>query len=246
MQLFCDADGVLVDFDTGYEKAFGVRPDKAADNVNWAKIARTKDFYKNLPIMADAMELWQFIKPLRPIILTGIPSSVPEAAQNKREMIAHHFGADVQVVTCLSKEKYLHQKAGCRNVLIDDWPKYQHLWVQAGGIWITHTSAKQTIADLRQRLLEQYLGGLLTQVSTPNIDAAVDLTRLADSFRELLIGAAKGSLSTAHKHDMFEQVALGRMAGVAGVLDHLDKTLKEYAVNSVLLNTPSPVNKYQH
>lgn len=47
MQLYVDLDGVLADFDTGYERAFGVRPDKAANNVDWTMVRRTPDFYLN-------------------------------------------------------------------------------------------------------------------------------------------------------------------------------------------------------
>ena len=32
------------------------------------------------------------------------------------------------------------------DILIDDWPKYKHLWEEAGGIFILHTSAAQSIA----------------------------------------------------------------------------------------------------
>jgi hypothetical protein len=38
----------------------------------------------------------------------------------------------------------------CRpgDILIDDWTKYQHLWLAAGGRWITHTSAENSVQQL--------------------------------------------------------------------------------------------------
>lgn len=85
-----------------------------------------------------------------PIVLTGIPSSVVEAADNKRAWVRRHLGGNIEVRCCLSKEKYLHAKPG--DILIDDWDKHRQLWIDAGGQWITHTSALSTIAEL-ERLL---------------------------------------------------------------------------------------------
>ena len=148
MQIFVDLDGVLADFDSGYEKEFGTRPDKKADNVDWEAVRRTKDFYLNLPPMPDMHDLWEHVEPHKPIILTGVPKSVEEAPFNKRAWVTRHLGAAASVRTCLSKEKSLHCMVG--DVLIDDWDKYRDLWVAKGGVWITHVSAKQSIAELNK------------------------------------------------------------------------------------------------
>lgn len=147
MQLFVDMDGVLADFDAGYGAAFGVRPSIAADNVDWNLVTATKDFYLNLPPMADMPELWAFIEQYRPIVLTGVPWSVVEAPENKKAWVRKNLGPDVEVRCCLSKEKFKHAAAG--DILIDDWEKYRHLWEGAGGRWITHVSAASTIAQLK-------------------------------------------------------------------------------------------------
>lgn len=152
-QVFVDADGVMADFDSHYEKHFGVRPDKAADDVDWAKVNSVPGFYRTMPLMPDAMRLWNFLtmyllKP--PIILTGIPKAekVPTASDDKRTMIAQHLGADVKVICCRSSEKRLHAEPG--DILIDDWERYKDIWVKRGGRWITHTSAESSIHLLRQ------------------------------------------------------------------------------------------------
>ena len=80
MQLFVDLDGVLADFDTHYEGHFGIRPCIVADNVNWDLVQNVKDFYLGIPPMADMHMLWQRIEGHRPIVLTGVPSSVEEAS----------------------------------------------------------------------------------------------------------------------------------------------------------------------
>lgn len=148
MRLFVDMDGVLADFDSGYEAAFGIRPSIESDNVDWRKVRSTRDFYLNLPPMHDIWQLWGVIGKYDPIILTGIPSSVQEAADNKKAWISKHLGHHVEVRCCLSKEKYLNADNG--DVLIDDWVKYRHLWISAGGRWITHVSAEQTISQLKE------------------------------------------------------------------------------------------------
>lgn len=146
MQLFVDMDGVLADFDAHHETVFGVRADKLADNVDWKAVRAVKDFYLNIPPMADLPELWDFIGRFRPIVLTGVPRSVAEAPENKRAWVRKHLGDAVEVRCCASKEKCRHAKPG--DILIDDWEKYRDLWIGAGGRWITHRSAEESITKL--------------------------------------------------------------------------------------------------
>jgi hypothetical protein len=80
-------------------------------------------------------------------VLTGVPVSVAEAPEHKREWIRRHLGAHVEVRCCRSREKSLHAAPG--DILIDDWEKYRHLWVAKGGVWITHRNAATTIAALQ-------------------------------------------------------------------------------------------------
>jgi len=105
-----------------------------------------KGFYADIPPMADMPQLWGFVSRFNPIVLTGIPYSVEEAADNKRGWIAKYLGAHVEVRCCPSKDKNLHCKRG--DILIDDWEKYRHLWLVKGGRWITHTSAERSIQQL--------------------------------------------------------------------------------------------------
>lgn len=146
MQIFCDLDGVLADFDTGYENAFGVRPSILADNVDWKLIEQTPHFYRDLPVMPGAYMLWNHIKRYIPIILTGIPSSIATAAEDKRVWVTANIGPQIEVRCCASKDKYLNAAPG--DILIDDWEKYRDLWVSHGGIWVTHETAPGTIMKL--------------------------------------------------------------------------------------------------
>jgi hypothetical protein len=148
VQLFIDKDGVLADFDRHHEAVFGARACKIADNVDWGAVRAVRNFYLGIPPMADLGALWARIEHHKPIVLTGIPSSVAEAADNKRAWARRHLGAHVEVRCCLAREKCLHASPG--DILIDDWDKHRDLWIKAGGRWITHISAADTARQLTE------------------------------------------------------------------------------------------------
>jgi len=150
MQIFVDMDGVLADFDTGYANLFGPHGGKEADDVDWEKVRKTPGFYASLPPMPDFEMLWRALEPYGPIILTGVPSSVPEALENKRAWAVKHIGPKVRMIGCKSRDKCLHGKPG--DVLIDDWEKYKQCWLDMGGRWITHISAAESIWQLKEHV----------------------------------------------------------------------------------------------
>ena len=67
--LFLDADGVLADFDAGAKALFGMSSrafeEKYGKREFWRRIARAKDFYATLPLMPDAMLLFDAVKHLQ-------------------------------------------------------------------------------------------------------------------------------------------------------------------------------------
>lgn len=147
-RLFLDMDGVLADFDAGYERQFGVRPDKGLDDVDWDAVAATPDFYLNLPPMPDFPLLWAFARKFEPTVITGMPSNVEQASSNKTAWAVKHLGMDVPVICCRSSRKSRYCQTG--DVLVDDREKYRDLWLKAGGRWITHRSAGATICELTE------------------------------------------------------------------------------------------------
>jgi hypothetical protein len=146
IQIYVDMDGVLADFDTGYRSMIGPMGGKEADDVDWEKVSNIPGFYASLPPMPDFDHLWYHVSQLDPIILTGIPTSVKEALDNKRAWVAKHIGPQQRIIGCKSKDKSLHGKPG--DVLIDDWEKYMHLWHGMGGHWITHRTASESVQAL--------------------------------------------------------------------------------------------------
>jgi hypothetical protein len=148
-QLFLDCDGVLADFDTAAEQIFNQNSREAEATVGtdsfWNRLSGRDNFYGNLPLLPDAMQLYQAVAHLKPIILTGCPQGGWSEPQ-KVEWAARHFPG-VPIITCRSKEKFLHLRHP-GDILVDDYLKYRHLWEEAGGIFVHHTSARETIDRL--------------------------------------------------------------------------------------------------
>jgi hypothetical protein len=147
-RLYLDCDGVLADFDEGATAILGMKP-KAFEHRHglgrfWQKLAAAPDFYFSLPLMADAMRLFDAVKHLDPIILTGLPRG-NWAADQKMRWAAQHFPG-VRMITCMARDKRNHAKDG--DVLVDDNDKFRHLWEQAGGIFVHHKNAESSIAEL--------------------------------------------------------------------------------------------------
>lgn len=145
--VFVDMDGVLADFDSGYEKHFGRRPHHDERDVKWEQIRQIPFFFRRLEPMADAFALWQGVFAYKPVVLTGVPDSVPHAADEKREWIAEKFGADVQVICCRSRLKFEYGRPD--DVLIDDRAKCGEPWTKMGGVWINHRSAADSLCQLQ-------------------------------------------------------------------------------------------------
>jgi len=151
MRLYLDCDGVLADFDTAFEERFGHAPmdyeKRKGSQIFWRDIrSEAPNFYRELPLMADAMELFFAVEHLRPVILTGCPRG-GWAEMQKLAWGAEHFEG-IPMVVCKSRDKrdYCHQG----DILIDDRLHYADLWREAGGIFIHHQNAKTSLDALSQ------------------------------------------------------------------------------------------------
>src|SRR5918912_1948303 len=143
MKLFLDLDGVLADFDRGVKAVTGKRPEELPLREMWRALAKAPDFYNTLEFMHDAEELWEFCRPFRPTILTGLPLGSWAPAQKER-WVRRMLGADVPIITCMSRDKHRHSGPG--HVLVDDRASAAAAWQRAGGTFIHHVSAERSIA----------------------------------------------------------------------------------------------------
>jgi hypothetical protein len=148
--LFLDCDGVLADFDAGAKQVLGMPPREFERRHGlsefWRRLANAPDFYARLPLLPDAMDLYRAVRRVDPIILTGCPRG--GWAEDQKQRWAHRYFPEVRVITCMAVDKRRHAQSG--DILIDDTLKHRHLWEQVGGVFIHHTSAANSIAELRQ------------------------------------------------------------------------------------------------
>ena len=147
-QLYLDCDGVLADFDKGATAILGLEP-RAFEKRHglgrfWQKLASAPDFYFGLPLMDDAMELFEAVRHLEPIILTGLPIG-NWAADQKVRWAAKHFPG-TRIITTMARDKRDHAKEG--DVLVDDQLRHAGLWEEVGGIFIHHKDVDATLREL--------------------------------------------------------------------------------------------------
>jgi hypothetical protein len=148
MQLYLDCDGVLADFDRGATELLGMPPPayqkRQGVGAFWRELARHPDFYGTLPLMPDAMELFEAVRHLEPVILTGLPLGKWAAPQKVRWAAQHFPGTRILTVMAVDKRKHARKD----DILVDDQLKHAHLWEEAGGIFVHHVDAESTIAAL--------------------------------------------------------------------------------------------------
>lgn len=152
MQLFLDCDGVLAGFTQYFVEVYGVDPhDFEATNGTeslYRDLRNHPDFYFKLPVLEEGRRLYEAVKHLYPIILTGRPRDGQVwAAEQKHRWTAKHFPG-VETIVCLSKEKCNYMQMG--DVLVDDRLKYSKHWLNAGGLFVHHKSTAETITELQR------------------------------------------------------------------------------------------------
>lgn len=147
-QLYLDCDGVLADFDRGAADILGMSPARFQARYNpglfWKKLASAPDFYASLPLMPGARRLFDAVRHLDPVILTGLPRG-KWAAPQKERWAAEHFPG-TRIITCMAVDKRNHCREG--DVLVDDTLKHRHLWEEAGGVFVHHRDVDETLDHL--------------------------------------------------------------------------------------------------
>jgi len=153
--LYLDLDGVLVDFDKSMiALGFPVgvtETDKKAKAKFWQTVGwmakNGKPFWGNMDPMPDAFELWNYVKHYNPEILSAT-GHVGNATEEKHAWVKRHLGAVPTHLVRKSADKATF--AGPGKILVDDRKKSIEPFVAAGGIGILHTSAANTIAQLKE------------------------------------------------------------------------------------------------
>ena len=169
--IYCDMDGVLCDFDLGYEQLTEmstVEANTQGSSFFWdlfrtklkEKGLKEKDFWANLEWQPGGRELWKAISPYTPNILSApavdfnLPSNQqldPEynqAIQGKKMWIAKNLtnvGEEI-FVPAVQKATF----AAPNHILIDDMFKNISAWKASGGIAILHKDTTKTLSILKK------------------------------------------------------------------------------------------------
>ena len=148
--IYCDMDGVLVDFDRGYQELTGMttqQADAIGGDTFWEPLIKAgAKWWITLNWMSDGKQLWNYIKKYNPILLSA-PSREESSKLGKRVWVKREL-PDVKLILRPASQK--QQYASPTSILIDDREKNIDQWEAAGGIGILHTSAANTIEQLKQ------------------------------------------------------------------------------------------------
>jgi len=169
--IFCDMDGVLVDFDKGYEMLTGKtthHADSQGKDEFWRlfrdslkeKDIPERSYWADLKPMPDKEKLWNFISPFNPYVLTApsVNMELPFEERYKFDNNESMQGKTEWADKYLSNMRKLYFRsagrksdfAGPNKILIDDREDTIDAWNAAGGIGILHTSAASTIDALNK------------------------------------------------------------------------------------------------
>jgi phosphoglycolate phosphatase-like HAD superfamily hydrolase len=149
-KIYCDMDGVLVDFEKGYKELTGTYSKNLPGNKSfWQPISDAgASFWAGLDWMPDGQELWNYIKKYKPNILSA-PSQDPSSRVGKEAWVKINLQNSYNKLYLYSRaNKQLFSEPN--RILIDDMKQTIDEWNAKGGIGIYHTSAADTIKQLKK------------------------------------------------------------------------------------------------
>jgi len=150
-KIYCDMDGVLTDFVSGFKKIDG-RPttevEKEGDPAFWDHVKKGGlEFWSNMPWIPGSKKLWNYIKDKNITILSAPARSLPNSPKGKKIWIKRELG-NVKLILKRAREKM--QYANEHSILIDDLQKNITAWKSAGGIGILFKNPNQVIKKLKE------------------------------------------------------------------------------------------------
>ncbi|MBJ33167.1 MAG: hypothetical protein CMC89_00410 [Flavobacteriaceae bacterium] len=156
-EIYVDMDGVLADFFGAWKKLVGKdwREIKDLDSA-LQKIRDKDDFWLNIPVTPNAMNLLSLVKQLKGsynILSAPLPND-PNSEPHKKQWIEKNLSAFPPSKVIITSNKSVHatQPDGTANILIDDFGKNIAKWEAAGGVGFKHKDHKfeRTVKNLKQ------------------------------------------------------------------------------------------------
>ena len=146
-KIYCDMDGVIADFDKGYKELTGREASFDTPKEEfWAPIQKAgAEFWIKLQWMPDGKQLWEFIKPYNPQLLSA-PSRDESSKIGKFVWVKRNVPGTKLILRSAERKQ---EFATPNSILIDDRADNIQRWKDAGGVGIHHTSAADTIQQLK-------------------------------------------------------------------------------------------------
>jgi len=138
-KIYCDMDGVLTDFESRFEHYTGMHPQEYEKSKGLAAFWNLIDvevgvkFWIGMDFMPQGKQLWDFIKPYRPDLLTS-PSRDNNSRLGKNLWVKNNLNPKPKVIMAYSKDKQRY--ANENSILIDDKKSNINEWASKGGIAI--------------------------------------------------------------------------------------------------------------
>lgn len=159
-QLFLDMDGVITDFRSRYEHYVGKTPEEMGKELQqkygkqkgqeafWDKVdpLGTK-FWSEMHWTEDGQELWNFIKPYKPKLLSS-PSRSKTSVEGKKIWVEKNIPGTELILKQASQKQTMCVNERC--ILIDDRTDTCEQWKEKGGISVVHRSTRETIKELEK------------------------------------------------------------------------------------------------
>jgi hypothetical protein len=146
-KIYCDMDGVLVDFDKGYKDLTGTEASFSTDPKQfWEPIQKAgAAFWIKLKWMPDGKQLWSYIQKYNPELLSA-PSRDESSKIGKFVWVKRNIPGTKLILRSADKKQ---EFAKPNTILIDDRADNIQRWKDAGGVGIHHTSTADTIKQLQ-------------------------------------------------------------------------------------------------
>ncbi len=152
-KIYSDMDGVLTDFNKSFEKySKGMPPRDYEKKFGKDKFWELIDgkgkvgFWAGMPWMEDGKQYWDYIKDYDTELLSS-PSRSSTSRLGKRLWVKNNMpGIKLTLAQAHAKQNY----AAPNHILIDDRKSNIEQWISQGGIGILHTSAADTIQQLKK------------------------------------------------------------------------------------------------
>ena len=138
-KLYCDMDGVLTNFESRFEHFSGMHPQEYEKKYGreqfWYLIDQKIGvrFWVGMDWMPNGNQLWDFIKPYQPDLLTS-PSRDNSSRLGKQLWAKNNLSPKPKVIMAYSADKQRY--ANENSILIDDKKSNINEWAAKGGIAI--------------------------------------------------------------------------------------------------------------